>query len=245
MLSPELKGILDRSAADAYHRRNPTLTLEHAVYAMACDTTGAELLSACGAKVGKLRFDLEQYLDQQPTTGDGDLDQAAAFQAALQRAATHAQGSGREQITTDGFLAALLLEKTTYAVVTLARHRVTRLSVITYISQGALHRVAVQELPKARLFGRWRPAPRGTQDRYEIVLHNDDFTTRAFVVELLTSLFERSREDAEALMQEVHVCGTGSVGVYSLREATRLVERATEAARRAEFPLRMSIIPAA
>jgi len=33
--------------------------------------------------------------------------------------------------------------------------------------------------------------------------------------------------------------------VYSLREANRLVEQATEAAHCAEFPLRMSIIPAA
>jgi ATP-dependent Clp protease adapter protein ClpS len=212
---------------------------------MACDTTGAELLSACGAKLGTLRLDLEHYLDQQPTTGGDDLEQAVAFQAALQRAASHAQSSGREQITMDGFLAALLLEKTTYAVAMLARHRVTRLAVTTHISHGAPHRVAVQALPKARLLGHWRPAPRGTPDRYEIVLHNDDFTTREFVIWLLTSLFERSREDAEALMQEVHACGTGSAGVYPLREANRLVERATEVARSAEFPLRMSIIPAA
>jgi len=244
VLSPELERLLQRSVEDARNRRNPTLTLEHLVYVMACDMRCAEFLAACGAKVDRLVHELDYYLYELPNTGGDDLAQAPAFAAALQRAANHAQAVGHEQITPDGVLAALLVEKGAYAVAALARHRVTRLVVITQISHGAAGRAAGRALPRARLLGRWRPAPRGTSDRYEVVFHNDDFTTREFVIGLITSLFERSAEDAEALTQEIHVRGTGVVGVYPRREADRLMKHATEAARAAEFPLRLSVIPA-
>jgi ATP-dependent Clp protease adapter protein ClpS len=245
LLSPELERILQRSVDAARNRRNPTLTLEHLVYVMACDLRCSELLTACGAKVDKLFRELDRYLAGLPTTGSDDLAQAPEFQAALQRAAGHAQAVGREQFTPDGVLAALLLQKDAYAVALLARHRVTRLSVITRISHGETDRAAVHALPRARLLGRWRPARRETADRYEVVFHNDDFTTLEFVIELMISVFERSRNDAEALTQEIHLRGSGVVGVYAQREANQRVERASEAARAAEFPLRLSVVPAA
>jgi ATP-dependent Clp protease adapter protein ClpS len=245
MLSLELKAILDRSVDEARGRQNPTLTLEHVVYVMAYELDSARLLSACGAKVDRLRAELADYLDRLPTTGGDDLEQAVEFQTALQRATSQALSSASQQMTTGSLLAALLLEKTTYAVAALARHRVTRLTVTTYLTQGRTRSVTTPALPRARLLGRWRPAPRGSSDRYEIVLHNDDFTARAFVVDLLMTIFGRSRDEAEALTQEVHARGTGVAGVYPLREARWLVERATKAARSAEFPLRLSITPAA
>jgi ATP-dependent Clp protease adaptor protein ClpS len=250
LLSPELERILQRSVDAARNRRNPTLTLEHLVHVMTCDLRCSEFLTACGAKVDKLFRELDRYLAGLPTTGSGDLAQAPEFQVALQRAAAHAQAVGREQITPDGVLAALLLQKDAYAVALLARHRVTRLSVITRISHSETDRAAVRALPRARLLGRWRPAPRGpaprgTADRYEVVFHNDDFTMREFVIELMISVFERSRNDAETLTQEIHLRGSGVVGVYAQREANQRVERAIEAARAAEFPLRLSVVPAA
>src|SRR5262249_1601182 len=174
----------------------------------------------------------------------GLVCQAIELQRSLQRAALHAQAAGRDQITMGGFLAALLREKETYAFAALKRQRVTRLSVILHDAHGTSLGTATPELPRARLLGRWRPAPRDPAGRYEVVFHNDDYTTREFVTELLTTLFARSHEDAEALMREVHERGTGSAGSYPLDEARRLVERATRAARRAEFPLRLSIVPA-
>jgi ATP-dependent Clp protease adapter protein ClpS len=255
VLSPEVKRILEQAVAEARGRRQPLLTLEHVVHAMTGDPDGAALLSACGADVDKLRAKLARRLDHlpnflpPPATDGSDLAPVVELQRALQRAALRAQSAGRATITLAGFLAAVVREKTAYAVAALKRQRVTWLSVTLHDAHGASLGAATPELPRARLLGRWRPAPRDpadrcAADRYEVVFHNDDYTTREFVIELLTTLFARSHDDAEALMLEVHERGTGSAGSYPLDEALRLVERATRAARRAEFPLRLSIVRA-
>src|SRR5262249_33271605 len=150
------------------------------------------------------------------------------------------QATGRAQITLAGFLAAVVREKRTYAVAALKRQRVTQLSVTLHDAHGTSFGTATPKLPRARLLGRWRPARRDPANRYEVVFHNDDYTTQEFVTELLTTLFARSREAAAALIREVHERGTGSAGSYPIDEAQRLVKRATRAARRAEFPLRLS-----
>jgi ATP-dependent Clp protease adapter protein ClpS len=258
VLSPDVQRLLHSATAEARRRGNPVLTLEHAVYALAGDPAGAALLSACGAKLGPLRADLARHLEELPTTGRADLEQAVELQTALQHAATHTLAMKREQITTGDLLAAVLLDRTTHAVSALTLQGVTRLSVVTYLSHEAPQRTAMPGLPAARLLGRgWRwpwlrralasigravswPARRGAA-RYEVLLHNDDYTARDFVVQLLVTLFWRSQEEAAALMREVHVHGIGSVGWYSLREARQLVERAQALARGQDYPLRLSI----
>lgn len=259
MLSPDVQRLLDSATAEARQRGNPVLTLEHTVYAMAGDPAAAALLLACGAKLGPLRADLARELDELPTTGGADLAIAVELQAALQQAATHVHAVARDQITAGEFLAAVLLDRTTHAVSALTLQGVTRLSVVTYLSHAAPHRTARPGLPAARLLGRGRFLPwlrralasigravswaarRGAQTRYEVLLHNDDYTARDFVVQLLVTLFWRSPEEAAALAREVRVHGIGSVGRYSLREARQLVERAQALARGQDYPLRLSI----
>ena len=51
---------------------------------------------------------------------------------------------------------------------------------------------------------------------YKVLLHNDDFTTKAFVVELLMAVFNRSLEEATRLMWQVHRNGIGVCGIYPL-----------------------------
>ena len=250
VLSPELERLLRDAVAEAVRRNHPLVTLEHVVHAMAVDPSSASVLSACGADVGKLRAKLAHRLDHLPNfdplpASDGvELPQAVDLQRALLRGELQAHAAGRTQMTVTGFLAALMREETAYTVASLKRQGVTRLSVTTYDSHGTWARHEISALPQARLLGRWRPAPHNLSDRYEVVFHNDDYTTREFVLELLMTLFARSRDEAEALTQETHARGTGSAGSYPLEEAQRLVERATRAARRKDFPLRLSIVRA-
>ena len=39
---------------------------------------------------------------------------------------------------------------------------------------------------------------------YEVIMHNDDFTTMEFVVEILVGIFHKDQVTAEALMLDVH-----------------------------------------
>ncbi len=76
--------------------------------------------------------------------------------------------------------------------------------------------------------------------RYKVYIHNDDFTTMDFVVKVLTVVFFKTRAEAEALMLKVHHSDKALVGVYSYDIAVSKVRRATQMAREAGFPLRLS-----
>ena len=76
---------------------------------------------------------------------------------------------------------------------------------------------------------------------YKVLLHNDDFTTKAFVVEVLVTIFKKSLEDATRLMWHVHKNGVGVCGVYPLEVAETKILKVTEMARENGFPLKLTL----
>lgn len=77
--------------------------------------------------------------------------------------------------------------------------------------------------------------------QFNVLLHNDDFTTMEFVVKILLSVFRKSQAEAEVLMMRVHKEGKAVAGTYTLDIAQSKVQRATSMARMEGFPLRLSI----
>jgi ATP-dependent Clp protease adaptor protein ClpS len=83
-----------------------------------------------------------------------------------------------------------------------------------------------------------KPAPRLKEpEMYRVVLHNDDYTSMEFVVEVLESVFHKSPVDANRIMLKVHVEGRGVAGSYPYELAETKVEMVHERARGAGFPL--------
>ena len=64
-----------------------------------------------------------------------------------------------------------------------------------------------------------------------------------FVVNILTSVFFKSKAEAEALMLQVHHNGKAVVGIYSYDVAVSKVQKATNMARDNNFPLRLTCEP--
>ena len=79
--------------------------------------------------------------------------------------------------------------------------------------------------------------------RYKVTIYNDDFTTMEFVVMILTQVFFKSEAEAEALMLKVHHSDKAVVGIYSYDVAISKVNKATNMARKAGFPLRLTVEP--
>lgn len=77
--------------------------------------------------------------------------------------------------------------------------------------------------------------------KFAVVLHNDDFTTMEFVVEVLMKVFYKSMQEAEMLMLAVHHSGHARIGSYSYDIACTKAARATEMARAEGFPLRITV----
>lgn len=75
---------------------------------------------------------------------------------------------------------------------------------------------------------------------YKVIMHNDDFTTMEFVVEVLRSVFFKSQAEAEQLMLKVHRSGAAIVGLYTYDIATSKVDKATRMAREQGFPFRLT-----
>ena len=79
--------------------------------------------------------------------------------------------------------------------------------------------------------------------RYKVLIHNDDFTTMDFVVQVLREVFYLSEENAQALMLQVHHSDRAVVGIYTYDIAVSKMQKATNMARENGFPLRLTVEP--
>lgn len=77
--------------------------------------------------------------------------------------------------------------------------------------------------------------------RYRVIMHNDDFTTMEFVVEILMDIFRKSEAEAEQLMLFVHQNGKAIVGVYPYDIAKTKVAQSMARAKDAGFPFRVTM----
>jgi ATP-dependent Clp protease adaptor protein ClpS len=76
---------------------------------------------------------------------------------------------------------------------------------------------------------------------YEVVLHNDDYTTQEFVVYVLMKFFQHDAATAQQIMLNVHTKGMGVAGVYSRDIAETKAAQVVRYARDNEMPLRCSV----
>jgi ATP-dependent Clp protease adaptor protein ClpS len=80
-------------------------------------------------------------------------------------------------------------------------------------------------------------------EMFKVVLHNDDYTTMEFVVEILEGIFHKSPVESHRIMLKVHTEGRGTAGVYPFEVAETKVEMVHEQARVNGFPLRATTEP--
>ena len=72
---------------------------------------------------------------------------------------------------------------------------------------------------------------------FKVLLHNDDYTSMDFVVEVLMDIFHKSHTQAEQIMLQIHEKGKAICGVYTYEIAQMKVEQVRQLAKRNEFPL--------
>ena len=75
----------------------------------------------------------------------------------------------------------------------------------------------------------------------KVIFYNDDFTTMEFVVDVLVSIFNKSHDEAEDLMRNVHENGSSVVGVYTYDIAVSRTNLTIQVARKNGFPLRVEV----
>jgi ATP-dependent Clp protease adaptor protein ClpS len=81
--------------------------------------------------------------------------------------------------------------------------------------------------------------------RYRVLLHNDDYTTMEFVVDILTRHFHKPAAEAMHIMLQVHHKGVGVAGVYPRDVAETKIAEVMEEARASGMPLQLTAEPEA
>jgi ATP-dependent Clp protease adaptor protein ClpS len=77
--------------------------------------------------------------------------------------------------------------------------------------------------------------------KYLVILHNDDYTTMDFVVEILQRFFQKSETEASDLMLQVHQKGQAVCGIYPYEIAETKVIQVKEYSRSRGFPLKCTV----
>jgi ATP-dependent Clp protease adaptor protein ClpS len=78
-------------------------------------------------------------------------------------------------------------------------------------------------------------------NKYRVLLHNDDYTTMEFVVQVLETVFNRTSSESIQIMLNVHRTGSGLCGIYPLEIAETKVDMVHYMADRNKFPLKCTM----
>jgi ATP-dependent Clp protease ATP-binding subunit ClpA len=139
-INRELQLTLQAALREAIARRHRYLTIEHLLYALLHDEQGLEVLRNSGARVGRLRRELEQFFDEDLEKHDGSepvqTQQTLAVHRVLQAALHHAESAEKDEVHAGDLVAAIMQEPDSHAVALLRAQGVSRLDVLQYISHG-------------------------------------------------------------------------------------------------------------
>ncbi|MCB1497205.1 MAG: ATP-dependent Clp protease adapter ClpS [Bauldia sp.] len=78
---------------------------------------------------------------------------------------------------------------------------------------------------------------------HKVILVNDDYTPREFVIMVLKAVFSMSEDQAARVMITAHTRGTCVVAVYTAEIAETKATEATDAGRSAGYPLLFTTEP--
>jgi ATP-dependent Clp protease adaptor protein ClpS len=78
---------------------------------------------------------------------------------------------------------------------------------------------------------------------HKVILVNDDYTPREFVVEVLKHIFRMNESEAHKVMMTAHQKGSCVVAVYTREVAETKATEGTELGQRAGYPLMFTTEP--
>ena len=154
MMTPEAEEVFGGAVDEAQRRRNEYLCVEHVLYALTRELSGAEIINACGGDITKLQEALDVFFKQElESLPDGvplHLQQTPGLERMMRSAFMHTEASGKQLVDTSDMLAAILEAEDSHAAYFLANQGISRLDVLRYISHGLTKASGGQSLPVLR-----------------------------------------------------------------------------------------------
>jgi ATP-dependent Clp protease ATP-binding subunit ClpA len=138
MINKELSATLGFAVREAKKRRHEYVSIEHVLFAILFDDSGAQIIESCGGRIEQLTEALEQFFEKRmeriPEEREYVLQQTVGFQRVIQRAVDHARSAEKSEVTVGDILASIFHEKDSYAAFFLNEEGITRLDVVNTIS---------------------------------------------------------------------------------------------------------------
>ncbi|HEY8892162.1 MAG TPA: ATP-dependent Clp protease adaptor ClpS [Clostridium sp.] len=76
---------------------------------------------------------------------------------------------------------------------------------------------------------------------YMVIIHNDDYTSMEFVVQVLVGVFKKQVVEATKIMFDVHKKGSGTAGIYSYDVGITKINQAMKMCEESGFPLKLTL----
>lgn len=220
---------LHLAAHEAGSRREAVAPI-HLLFALVQDQTVADAIRKSGGDVEAIEDRLFAALETTDAPGrqKGESDEyTAEATAAIAWAVYPARGADRRATCVDLWGGLLRVDSGVAAL--LEAGGVEPAEVLFTLVHGVAEKdVEVPEGPEV-----------------EVVLINDDVSTRELVVEILQRVFDLPEDDATERMIETHETGRGSIGRHRVAAARAKVAAARRLARSQGYPLWFRIEPAA
>ncbi len=138
MLSKKLEKGLILAIREAKSHNHEYVTVEHMLYGILNDELTSYIISECGGSTEVLKEHLEKFfvrdIPKFPTAGSREPAQTIAFNRVLQRAVTHVQSCGKQQVDSGDVLVSILEEEESHAVYFLTSIGIGKMSVVNFIS---------------------------------------------------------------------------------------------------------------
>jgi ATP-dependent Clp protease adaptor protein ClpS len=77
--------------------------------------------------------------------------------------------------------------------------------------------------------------------KFAVFMLNDDYTTWEFCIRIISAVFHKTVEEADAITQDIHTKGKGLCGIYSYEIAETKASIVEQQARKEGFPMRCSV----
>jgi ATP-dependent Clp protease ATP-binding subunit ClpA len=145
--SAELELTLQRALGYADARKHQYTTLEHLLLALTDDANASKVMRACSVDLAPLQKSLTDYIDNGlraivVETGaiPGESRPTAAFQRVMQRAQTHAEQMGQQEITGNNMMVVIFAERISPAVRRLYSQNMTAQDAANFVERGTINR---------------------------------------------------------------------------------------------------------
>lgn len=81
----------------------------------------------------------------------------------------------------------------------------------------------------------------GEPKSYIVFMLNDDYTSWDFCLRIISSIFHKTLEEADAITKEIHTKGKGLCGIYTYEIAETKARIVEQQARKESFPMKCSV----